>query len=189
MGMKRWFGVVSILVIASGILGFKSHAKNISPHSNDILTKEQVISDIQKQQFLRNKSATHVHIIHLTDNARSEGFAFASFDVDGQRQYASLESSGNGYSMSTFTIGTDRRTPIQFVTLSGDGFEYITGGILNDPNVKSAVLVFSNGAAVVVPIEAGYFWYEHKFKTTTPNYLRQVFGITNTAGIIQDKTS
>src|ERR1700730_11932206 len=101
VGIKRWIGVTTILVMVSGVMGYASQHKDIIPRSAATLSKEQVTSDIRKQQLLQNKIATQIRIIHIANNAEADGFAFVSFDVDGHQQYAILAGSRNGYSMST----------------------------------------------------------------------------------------
>ncbi|MCL6442993.1 MAG: hypothetical protein K6T83_05985 [Alicyclobacillus sp.] len=113
MGTKIAFGVAAILVCLSGVVGYAAHPKNTLPdRAPKVVSAQRVISDIQNQQLQQDKVAKHFRIIHLA-NAGSEGFAFVSFDVDGNRKYASLVLSPNGFVMSTFSpsIRSESRHP------------------------------------------------------------------------------
>jgi len=179
--------IVTLLVIVSGILGFVHHPYN-APQSTtpSSLSKQQVIADIQKQQLTQNKVAQDIRVIHLT-TIGNEGFAFATYQVDGQQGFASLLMSSNGYDMSTYILGADKAVPVQYNTLGGDGFEYVTGGIFHHPNVKSAVIIWSDGTAVTIPVQQGFFWYEHKVQKPTDAHVKQVIGITKGGTIVQSQ--
>lgn len=174
---------------ASGIVAYAAHSKTPPhPSSHSYIPARQVIQDIQKQQLQQNKVAQHIQMIHMA-NTQGEGFAFAAFNAGGNPYYASLVVSSTGYNMGTFSMRANKATPIQYVTLLGDGFEFITGGVRSSPSVKSAVMIFSNGTAVSVPVQNGYFWYEHKVQKPTDAYVKQVIGITNTGEMIRNQTT
>lgn len=187
MRSRVWIGVVTFLVIVSGILGYVHHPYN-APESMtpSYVSKQQVFADIQKQQLTQNKVAQDIRVIHI-DTIGNEGFGFATFDVNGKQEFASLLMSAKGYDMSTFTMGTDKAVPVQFNALRGDGFEYVTGGIFYHPNVKSAVIIWSDGTAVTGPVQQGFFWYEHKVHKPTNVHVKQVIGVTSSGTIVQSQ--
>ncbi|GMA64138.1 hypothetical protein NZD89_02145 [Alicyclobacillus fastidiosus] len=189
MRTRVWIGIVTVLVIVSGILGYVHHPYN-APQSTtpSYLSKQQIIADIQKQQLTQNKVAQDVRVMHLK-TIGNEGVAFATFRVNGQQEFASLLMSSTGYDMSTYTMGTDKAVTIQYTTLGGDGFEYITGGVFDHPSVVSAVIIWSNGTAVTVPVQNGYFWYEHRVQMPTDPHVKQVVGITSRGTIVQSEIS
>jgi len=116
-----WVGIAAILVVGSGFMGYVTQPKNTShPLSPSPVSTQQVISDIQNQQLQQNKVAEHIRMIHM-EHTEGEGFAFASFDVDGNPLYASLLLSTKGYDMSAFAVRTGKTMPIQYVTLRGCG--------------------------------------------------------------------
>jgi hypothetical protein len=186
---KIWFRVAACSVLIAVTLVFamrptgKNSAKSLKPPSTS-----EVITDIYKQQIQQDKVATDIRVIHLA-TVKSEGFAFASYNVAGSKQYASLLLSPNGYSMSTTSFGIDSSRPIQQTTIGADGFEYITGKVIGHSNIKSVVIIFSNGTSVSVRVDKGYFWYEHKAPIQTPVKVKQVIGVTDTGELIQNKNS
>lgn len=187
MKTKVRMGIVTLLVITAGVLGYATHPQMTpQPASPTFLSQQQVTADIQKQQLQQSKMAQDIRVIHR-DTIGSEGFAFATFDVNGKQQFASVIMSRTGYSMSTFTMGTDKAVPIQYVTQRSDGFEYVTGGVFHHPNVKSAVLIWSDGTATTVPVQSGLFWYEHRVQIPADAYVKQVIGVTSSGAIVQSQ--
>ncbi|MCL6445005.1 MAG: hypothetical protein K6T83_16385 [Alicyclobacillus sp.] len=187
MKTKVWIGAVTVLVIASGILGYVHHPYNApQTTSPSFLSQQQVAADIQKQQLTQNKIAQDIRVIHM-NTLGNEGFAFVSFDVNGQQEFASLLISSKGHFMSIYTTDADDAAPIRFNTLSGDGFEYVTGGILDHPNVKSAVVIWSDGTATTVPVQKGFFWYARKVQMPADAYVKQVIGVTKSGAIIRNQ--
>ncbi|MCF8564619.1 hypothetical protein LLE49_07655 [Alicyclobacillus tolerans] len=187
MRSRVWIGMVTVLVIVSGILGYVHHAYN-APESMtpSYVSKQQIIADIQKQQLTQNKVAQDIRVIHI-DTIGNEGFGFATFGVNGKQEFASLLMSAKGYDMSTFTMGTDKAVPVQFNALRGDGFEYVTGGVFHHPNVKRAVVIWSDGTATTVPVQKGYFWYLYKVQMHTDAHVKQVIGVTSSGTIVQSQ--
>ncbi|QSO48454.1 hypothetical protein [Alicyclobacillus mengziensis] len=185
MRSRVWIGIVTVLVIVSGILGYVHQPYN-APHPTtpSYLSKQQIIADIQKQQLTQNKVAQDIRVIHI-DTIGNEGFGFATFGVNGKQEFASLLMSAKGYDMSTFTMGTDKAVPVQFNALRGDGFEYVTGGVFDHPSVVSAVMIWSDGTAVTVPVQQGFFWYENKVQKPTDAHVKQLIGITKNGTIVQ----
>lgn len=114
-------------MIGLGVLDYHSNFRNVaSQPSSYLLTTDKVISDIQHQEFQDGNTVSHLRIIHLT-NMEGKGFAYVSFDVNGQSQYASMLVTQNGFDMGTASIKKDKAEPIQPMGSVGDGWEYITG--------------------------------------------------------------
>lgn len=189
MQRKVWFGVTafSVLVVIALVFALRppsTHStKSLKPPS-----KNEIISDIQKQQIQQGQVAADIRVIQLA-TVKSEGFAFASFNVEGSQKYASLLLSPSGYSMTTVSFGADSARPIRQTITRGDGFEYITGKVIGHSNIKSVVLIFSNGTTVSLPVDKGYFWYEHKAHIETPVIVKHVIGVTDKGELIQNRTS
>lgn len=191
MNAKVWVGFAALLVAASGVMGYTSFPQRPTPVPvpvSSFLSEQQVITIIQKQQLQQSKVVQDIRVIHMDANG-NEGFAFATFDMNGKKKYASLIISQTGYGMTSFTLGTDKVVPIQFVTQRTDGFEYVTGGIFLNPNVKSAVVIWSNGTAVTVPVRDGLFWYEHKVQISSRVYVKDVIGITTSGAMVQNRVN
>lgn len=183
---KTWIGIVLLLVFAASVIGYLIRSRELasstaSPYS---LSLSRVITSIRQNELLGGVTVNHIRVIHMTNTSRDR-FAFASFEVSGHSQYASLDISQKGTSMSLFSFGKDNKTPIRYVVLHGDGFEYVTGAVIDRPNMKSALLLFSNGTVVSVPVVGGYFCCLHKIGTTNARVsLKQVLGVTNHGNIV-----
>lgn len=178
--------VVSTGLLVLGLLGYHKHPeKTPSPP----ITKEKMISDIQKALTQNGEVLAQLQVIHINIED-GNGFALVRYQLKGQTSLANIVVSKNGYEVGASSFKPDKKEFIRSLGSSGKGWETVSGLVIGHPEVKSAVIIFSNGTAASVPVRNGYFWYTHKVKEPSMNsnahYLK-VIGITSTGGILTNQ--
>ena len=184
MRLGYWVGIGVAGLFVLGILDYQNHFGNAS---SPPITREQVIKDVQKAITQNGEVPVNFQMIHI-NTKDANGFAFVTYQVHGKPQSAIIIASHNGYDMASGFFLPDKKEPIPSFGVSGDGWEFVAGVVNDHPEVKSAVIIFSNGTAAGVPVRNGYYWYEHQVPITTTNvhYLK-VIGITSTGGILTNQ--
>jgi hypothetical protein len=175
-----------VLVFVAGIAGKTTGSSDSSKNhlSSNPLSPARVDSYIRQSQL--PKVVHNIRVIHITKTAEVS-FVYASFESSGHPEYVGLEVFHNGFNSITFSIDRDKHTPIRYVSLSGDGFEYDTGVVMDHSNVKTAVMIFSDGSAVSVPVKNGYFWYVRRIEARNKGLsLRRVIGITDQGTVVRN---
>jgi len=167
-------------------LDYQNHFGNAS---SPPITREQVIKDVQKALTQNGDVPVNFQSIHF-NLKKSDWFAFLKYHAHGKPQFAIIIASHNGYEMESGSFLPDKKEPIRSFSVSGDGWEFVAGEVNGHPEVKSAVMTFSNGTAASVPVENGYFWYTHKVEDQSINsnlHYQKVIGITSTGGIVTNQ--
>jgi hypothetical protein len=186
MRLGYWVGIGVAGLLVLGILDYRTHFGNAS---SPPITKDQVIKDVQKALTQNGDVPVNFQTIHF-NLKKSDGFAFLKYQAHGKPQFAIIIASHNGYEMASGSFLPDKKEPIRSFSVSGDGWEFVAGEVNGHPEVKSAVMTFSNGTAASVPVENGYFWYIHQVKDQSINsnlhYVR-VIGITKTGDILNNQ--
>lgn len=146
-----------------------------------------------KQYIVQHERGHSVGDIRVIQASSTEGikFAFVSFDLDGQLKYGSiLDTRTQGTSLGTFTASQDKNNPLQFTeTVGQNGFNLVTGVVVNDPQVKNVVITFKNGLVRTVPVVNSKFWYAGKVGATdTQSFTQHVLGVTDTGRIVENTT-
>lgn len=186
MRFGYWVGIGVAGLLVLGIVDYHTHFRKVS---SPPITKEQVLNDVQKALTQNGDVPINFQSIHL-NLKKSDGFAFVKYQAHGKPHFAITIASHNGYEMASGFFLPDRKEPIRSFSVSGDGWEFVAGTVNGHPEVKSAVMTFSNGTAASVPVENGYLWYIHKVKNQSINsnvhYLK-VIGITKIGGILTNQ--
>lgn len=181
MRLGYWVGIGVAGLLVLGILDYQNITKNIpSPP----ITREQVISDVHQALTQNGEVPVHMQTLHF-NTKDGNGFALVRYQCNGRTSLAEIVVSKNGYEMGSSSFKPDKKEPIRSFGSSGNGWEFVAGLVIGHPEVKSAVIIFSNGTAAGVPVRNGYYWYEHQMPSSTTNvhYLK-VIGITSTGGIL-----
>ena len=186
MRLSYWVGIGLAGIALLGALVYQNVSENIPPPP---ITREQVMKDVQKAITQNGQVPVNLQTIHI-NTKDGNGFAFVTYQFYGQPHFAITIASHNGYEMASGSFLPDRKEPIRSFSVSGDGWEFVAGTVNGHPEVKSAVMTFSNGTAASVPVENGYFWYTHKVEDQSINsnlHYMKVIGITKTGGILTNQ--
>ena len=186
MRLSYWVGIGFAGIALLGALVYQNVTEGTPSPS---ITRDQVMKEVQKAITQNGQVPVNLQTIHI-NTKDGNGFAFVTYQFYGQPHFAITIASHNGYEMASGSFLPDRKEPIRSFSVSGDGWKFVAGTVNGHPEVKSAVVTFSNGTAASVPVENGYYWYIHQVKeqSTDSNihYVR-VIGITKTGGILNNQ--
>lgn len=144
----------------------------------------------QLEQLAGNHVFSNIHIITLK-NVGSRAYAFVSFDEDGKTKYANVfYSSSEGTGTGIFSAPSVKGQPLQATQLVGkDGYNFITGVVVNNPSVKNVVITFANGSVKQVPVQNGYFLFFGQIGTSVSDaYVKHMIGVSNHGEIVVNKS-
>ena len=186
MRVGYWVGIGLAGILVLGILDDQNNFQNTAASP---ITREMAISDVHKAFAQNGEVPANLETIHfhLEDGL---GFAFVKYQYNNHPELAAIIASKNGYEMASGSFLPDKNEPIPSFGVSGDGWQFIAGLVNNHPEVKSAVIIFSDGTAESVPVQNGYFWYAHQAPSSFSNvHFLKVIGITNTGGILMNSSN
>lgn len=166
-------------VVATNKMDHQSEGE-LQKNASNALSIAEVQALIQKNQT--GHIVNHVSVI---DSGFLAGyrFAFASFYSDGNLEYANIFDGGIGI----FVTSDSKANPLQYEVSTVHGFSYITGVIVEHPDVHDVVIIFNNGQVKVVPVKNGEFWFVAKIGATESDaYTQHVIGVTERGNLIED---
>lgn len=195
---RNMVGLASIAAVCIAVAGVYFITGHTFPQLVDTASQQAASngwSTTNVEQYIvqheKEHSVTNIKVIYASS---SEGFkvAFASFDLDGKLKYGSIfDSPIQGTSLGTFVASQDKKNPLQFTeTVGQNGFNLVTGVVVDDPRVQNVVITFKNGAIRTVPVVNSKFWFAGKVGATdTQSFTQHVLGVTDTGQIVENTPS
>jgi hypothetical protein len=151
------------------------------------LTKSIIIMQIKKQE--ENHVVSKISFITLK-NLGSQAYAFVSFNEDGKLKYENIfQASTQGTGWGEFSATKINGYPIQSdQQVAGNGYNFITGVVVDDPSIKNIVITFSNGDVKQVSVQNGQFWFFGKIGTSELDaYSKHMIGVSNQGDFVINK--
>ena len=192
--MRKFYGIVGgVMLLTTAITG----CANLSPTAANVthttlktqvtgaqLTKSKITSQLEQQG--KNHAISNIHIITLK-NVGSRAYAFVSFDEDGKMKYANVfHSSSPGTGMGIFSAPIIKGSPIQAVSQIGEnGYSFVTGIVVDNPNIKNIVIIFADGDIRQLPVHDGQFYFFGQIgKSGSDANQKHLIGITDSGEIV-----
>ncbi len=195
---RKLYGIVAGIVLfttaITGCATSKTTSVNVTnttvktPVAAAQLTKSKITKQLEQQEG--NHVLSNIQVITLK-NVGSRAYAFVSFDEDGKMKYANvIHLSSEGTGMGIFSAPNVKGHSIQADQQVGkDGYNLITGVVVNNPNVKNVVITFANGSVKQVPVQNGQFLFFGQIGTSESDaYLKNMIGVSNHGEIVVNKS-
>ncbi len=184
MPRKIWLGFILLFVTVLGVQTYAVNRRSSSPAAK-LFSAKQVTLDVQNQLFAKSRVPRHIRVIHLARKS-GKGLAFASFEVNGRPCFEGFVMVPSGYGSNSFQLKDTVSRPIQYGELGDGGIEYIFGRVFA-PNVRSVLVIFSNGRTVSLATNNGYFWYG--VDSSKAGRIKEIMAVTDSGNTIKNSSA